>query len=102
MTPADIERIVGLAEGNIFQGELTLQQMFFLRPVPAGPSTALRSQASINAARHASRRRRDGRLRPQRRAADPRALVNRAIVIGGGADALVAAQVLARPGARSW
>jgi phytoene dehydrogenase-like protein len=34
-TPADIERIVGLAEGNIFQGELSLQQMFFLRPVPA-------------------------------------------------------------------
>jgi phytoene dehydrogenase-like protein len=35
VTPADIERIVGLAEGNIFQGELSLQQMFFLRPVPA-------------------------------------------------------------------
>jgi len=35
VTPADIERIVGLSEGNIFQGELTLQQMFFLRPVPA-------------------------------------------------------------------
>jgi len=35
ITPADIERIVGLAEGNIFQGELSLQQMFFLRPVPA-------------------------------------------------------------------
>lgn len=35
ITPADIERIVGLAEGNIFQGELALQQMFFLRPVPA-------------------------------------------------------------------
>ena len=35
VTPADIERIVGLAEGNIFQGELTLQQMFFLRPAPA-------------------------------------------------------------------
>jgi phytoene dehydrogenase-like protein len=34
ITPADIERMVGLAEGNIFQGELTLQQMFFLRPVP--------------------------------------------------------------------
>jgi phytoene dehydrogenase-like protein len=34
ITPADIERIVGLSEGNIFQGELTLQQMFFLRPVP--------------------------------------------------------------------
>ena len=35
VTPADIERIVGLSEGSIFQGELTLQQMFFLRPVPA-------------------------------------------------------------------
>src|SRR2546428_12747504 len=35
LTPADIERIVGLSEGNIFQGELALQQMFFLRPVPA-------------------------------------------------------------------
>ncbi len=34
VTPADIERMVGLSEGNIFQGELTLQQMFFLRPVP--------------------------------------------------------------------
>jgi phytoene dehydrogenase-like protein len=35
VTPADIERIVGLTEGNIFQGELSLQQMFFLRPAPA-------------------------------------------------------------------
>jgi phytoene dehydrogenase-like protein len=33
ITPADIERTVGLTEGNIFQGELTLEQMFFLRPV---------------------------------------------------------------------
>ncbi len=35
LTPADIESVVGLSEGNIFQGELTLQQMFFFRPVPA-------------------------------------------------------------------
>jgi len=35
ITPADIEETVGLTEGNIFQGELTLQQMFFLRPAPA-------------------------------------------------------------------
>jgi len=34
ITPADIERVVGLTEGNIFQGELALQQLFFLRPVP--------------------------------------------------------------------
>jgi phytoene dehydrogenase-like protein len=32
LTPADIERTVGLSEGNIFQGELALQQLFFLRP----------------------------------------------------------------------
>jgi phytoene dehydrogenase-like protein len=38
VTPADIERIVGLSEGNIFQGELSLQQMFFLRPAPAWAS----------------------------------------------------------------
>jgi phytoene dehydrogenase-like protein len=35
ITPADIERITGLTEGNIFQGELALHQLFFLRPAPA-------------------------------------------------------------------
>jgi len=34
LTPADMERITGLSEGNIFQGELALQQLFFMRPVP--------------------------------------------------------------------
>jgi phytoene dehydrogenase-like protein len=34
ITPHDIERVTGLTEGNIFQGELALQQLFFLRPVP--------------------------------------------------------------------
>jgi len=34
LTPDDIERITGLTEGNIFQGELALQQLFFLRPAP--------------------------------------------------------------------
>jgi phytoene dehydrogenase-like protein len=34
LTPLDIERIFGLTEGNIFQGELTLEQLFFLRPAP--------------------------------------------------------------------
>jgi phytoene dehydrogenase-like protein len=33
LTPLDIERTFGLTEGNIFQGELTLEQLFFLRPV---------------------------------------------------------------------
>jgi phytoene dehydrogenase-like protein len=34
LTPLDIERITGLTEGNIFQGELALHQLFFLRPAP--------------------------------------------------------------------
>ena len=34
LTPWDIEQRVGLTEGNIFQGELTLDQLFFFRPAP--------------------------------------------------------------------
>jgi phytoene dehydrogenase-like protein len=33
-TPWDIEQEVGLTEGNIFQGELTFDQLLFNRPVP--------------------------------------------------------------------
>ncbi len=34
VTPLDMEREFGLTEGNIFQGELSLEQLFFLRPAP--------------------------------------------------------------------
>ncbi len=34
LTPLDLEREFGMTEGNIFQGELSLEQLFFLRPVP--------------------------------------------------------------------
>ena len=34
LTPLDLEREFGLTEGNIFQGELALDQLFFMRPVP--------------------------------------------------------------------
>jgi phytoene dehydrogenase-like protein len=34
VTPLDIERTVGLSEGNIFAGELFAPQMFFFRPAP--------------------------------------------------------------------
>ena len=34
LTPLDLEREFGLTEGNIFHGELTLEQLFFLRPAP--------------------------------------------------------------------
>jgi phytoene dehydrogenase-like protein len=34
VSPKDIEDMTGLTEGNIFQGELSLEQLFFSRPVP--------------------------------------------------------------------
>jgi phytoene dehydrogenase-like protein len=34
LTPKDIEDKIGLTEGNIFQGELALHQLYFLRPAP--------------------------------------------------------------------
>ena len=34
VTPLDIERVVGLSEGNIFGGEFLAPQMFFFRPAP--------------------------------------------------------------------
>ena len=34
LSPNDIEERIGLSEGNIFQGELSLEQLFFNRPVP--------------------------------------------------------------------
>src|SRR6202042_1886288 len=34
LTPLDIERTYGLTEGNIFHGDLSLEQLFFMRPVP--------------------------------------------------------------------
>jgi phytoene dehydrogenase-like protein len=45
-TPQDIEREVGLTEGNIFQGELTFDQLLFNRPFPGfaqyrGPAQGL-------------------------------------------------------------
>ncbi|NNF05784.1 MAG: NAD(P)/FAD-dependent oxidoreductase [Candidatus Eisenbacteria bacterium] len=32
LTPWDIEKMIGLSEGNIFQGELSMEQLLFLRP----------------------------------------------------------------------
>jgi phytoene dehydrogenase-like protein len=38
LTPLDLEREFGLTEGNIFHGELTAEQLFFMRPVPGWAS----------------------------------------------------------------
>ena len=32
MTPVDLEGLLGLTEGNINHGEMTLDQFFFMRP----------------------------------------------------------------------
>jgi phytoene dehydrogenase-like protein len=34
MTPDDLEKVLGLSGGHIFHGELTLPQLFFMRPSP--------------------------------------------------------------------
>jgi len=34
LTPLDLERTYGLTEGNIFHGDLSLEQLFFMRPIP--------------------------------------------------------------------
>jgi phytoene dehydrogenase-like protein len=54
LTPLDIERDYGLSEGNIFQGELTLEQLFFLRPVPgwAQYTTPMRGLYMCGSATH--------------------------------------------------
>ncbi len=33
-TPPDLEERFGITEGNIFHGDISLQQMFFMRPLP--------------------------------------------------------------------
>jgi phytoene dehydrogenase-like protein len=34
LTPLDMERCFGPADGNILHGEMSLDQMFVMRPVP--------------------------------------------------------------------
>jgi phytoene dehydrogenase-like protein len=34
LTPLDLERVYGLTEGNIFHGDIRLEQLFHMRPVP--------------------------------------------------------------------
>jgi phytoene dehydrogenase-like protein len=54
LTPLDLDREWGLTEGNIFQGELSLEQLFFLRPLPgwARYRTPLRNLYMCGSATH--------------------------------------------------
>ena len=54
ITPHEIEATTGLTEGNIFQGELALHQLFFLRPAPAWSryATPIRNYYQCGAGTH--------------------------------------------------
>jgi phytoene dehydrogenase-like protein len=54
LSPLDLERRFGLTGGNIFQGAMTLNQLFFLRPVPgyANYRTPIRGLYLCGAAAH--------------------------------------------------
>jgi phytoene dehydrogenase-like protein len=54
LSPLDIERRFGLTGGNIFQGAMSLNQLFFLRPVPgyAKYRTPIRGLYLCGAATH--------------------------------------------------
>lgn len=54
LSPLDLERMFALTGGNIFQGAMTLNQLFFLRPVvgSAGYRTPIRGLFLCGAAAH--------------------------------------------------
>ena len=54
ITPWDIEKTVGLTEGNISHGELMIDQLFFMRPTPgwAGYSTPIRNYYQCGSGTH--------------------------------------------------
>ena len=71
-TPWDIENEVGLTEGNIFQGELTFDQLLFNRPIPgyAQYRAPLRGHVHVRL-EHPSGRWGHGGARSQFRQRDP-------------------------------
>ena len=72
LSPLDLERTFGLTGGNIMQGAMTPNQLYCFRPVAgwADHRTPVRGPVSLRR-RQPPRRRRDGRLRPQRGDGDP-------------------------------
>jgi phytoene dehydrogenase-like protein len=53
-TPLDLEDVFGITEGNIFHGDLGLDQLFFMRPLPgyARYATPLRALYLCGAGTH--------------------------------------------------
>ena len=103
LTPLDIEREFGLTEGNIFQGELTLEQLFFLRPVPgwAQYATPIENLYMCGSATHPGGGIMGAPGATPRRASSKRYRGERGhaydvIVIGGGVNGLTCAALLAQ------
>ena len=112
LTPLDIEREFGLTEGNIFQGELTLEQLFFARPVPgwAQYETPIRNLWMCGSATHPGggimgapgrNARADLRHDSQRTVSLALSAMHDVIVIGGGHNGLMAAAFLAKAGLKT-
>ncbi len=78
LSPLDLERRFGLAGGNIFHGEMSLDRMFVLRPVAgwARYRTPVKGLYLCGFGRGIPARRSDGGARPQRCAGDFKAAVN--------------------------
>ena len=112
-SPQDIEDEVGITEGNIFHGELTMDQLLFNRPVPGyaqyrGPVAGM----YMCGLEQPSWRRRHGRAGGQRRPRSARrpedCKLKRwppppqfdAIIVGAGHNGLTCAAYLTRAGRR--
>ena len=111
VTPLDLERTWGLTEGNIFQGELSLEQLFFLRPVAGWAQfrSPIKNLYMCGSATHpgggimgapgrlaALEILKDGsRLMSEQR---PMAETRDVIIVGGGHNGLVTAFYLAKAG----
>jgi phytoene dehydrogenase-like protein len=107
VTPLDLEREWGLTEGNIFQGELSLEQLFFLRPVAGWTAfrTPIKNLYLCGSATHPgggimgapdagsrSKFPKDGK------AASRQGETRDVVIIGGGHNGLVTAFYLAKAG----
>ena len=87
MSPLDLERTFGLIGGDIFHGALSLDQLFSARPMLGHGDYRGPLEGPVHVRRgDASRRRRDRRAGPQRRARNHRRFSARARQTGIGAD----------------
>ena len=103
-TPWDIENEVGLTEGNIFQGELTMDQLLFNRPLPgyAQYRAPVKGMYMCGSSTHPG----GGVMGAAGRERRPRCLARSAaaaceydcIIVGAGHNGLVCASLLARAG----